>query len=195
MSHSTDVALFIRWMRGGGAERVTANIAAGLARSGLQVNLVLLSEEGQYLSELPPEVRIVDLNTRSLSNIGGIKLPTSFQALGSLQKLTTYLKTVQPAVLLSATHYLNEVSVLAKRLARVPTRVIVSEHTTLSLEAQHTEYKSARFLPWTTRLVYPFADEIVAVSHGVAEDLSQTARLGSKPIQVIYTGLTQDRYG
>lgn len=195
MHSSPDIALFMRSLKGGGAERVTANIAAGLARSGLKVDLVMVTATGQYLSDLPEGVNIVDLGVYPCQQLGPLQLPTGFQAFRSLIKLTQYLKQQQPRVLLSATHFLNEVAVLARRMAGVSTRVIVAEHTTLSIEAQHAEPRSAKLIPLTARLTYPLADGIVAVSKGVAQDLSDHAGLDTKLIQVLYNPVvTQQLY-
>lgn len=186
MQSSTDVALFMRSMEGGGAERVTANIAAGLAQVGLKVDLVMVTATGLYLQTLPDNVTIVDLAVTPCRRIGSWQMPTGLQALRSLFKLVQYLKRSRPRLLLSATHYLNEISVIAKRLAKVDTRVIVAEHTTLSLEAKQAGPRSARLIPLTTRLTYPLADGIVAVSQGVAKDLAAQTGLDARLINVLY---------
>lgn len=185
-NQSPDVAIFLRWMRDGGAERVIANLANGLAQQGLIVDLVLIQAEGNFLKTLHPNIRVIDLGIEN-ATIGNFwRLPTSFQATSSLFKLVKYLKRYRPPVLLSATHYINEVAILAKHLASVPTRVIVSEHTHLSEEAQHAEQVSAKLAPWAARLLYPLADGIIAVSQGVATDLSRLTGIKSEIIQVIY---------
>ncbi|MCL1475706.1 glycosyltransferase [Argonema antarcticum] len=180
------VALFLRNLGGGGAERVMLNLAHGFAKKGLKVDMVLCKAEGSYLPQVLEEVRIVDLNTSEFDKGRTLKLPTSLQSTTSLPKLVLYLRQEQPTALLSATHYPNEIAVLAKYLARVPTRVVVTEHTTLSLEAQSVEQISSRLAPLAARIFYPWADGIVAVSQGVARDLANLTRIPLKRIQVIY---------
>lgn len=189
------IALFIRWLRGGGAERVIANIAIGLAKRGVDVDLVLVTADGLYLKDLPPEVNIVDLGVQSFDHGKSFRLPTSFQATGSLLKLVDYLKTNQPQLLIAATHFMNEIAVLATRIARVKTRVLVSEHTTLSVEAQQAEQITSRLAPLSARFLYPFADGVIAVSGGVAQDLSQLSGIARHRIQVLYNPvITSDLY-
>lgn len=180
------VALFLRNLGGGGAERVMLNLAQGFAKQGLKVDMVLCKAEGTYLAQVPEEVRIVDLNTSQFDKGRTFKLSTSLQSTTSLPKLVLYLRQEEPTALLSATHYPNEIAVLAKYLARVPTRIVVTEHTTLSLEAQSVEQISSRLAPLAARIFYPWADGIVAVSQGVAKDLASLTRIPLKRIQVIY---------
>lgn len=181
-----DIAIFMRWMRDGGAERTIANLVNGFSKAGLKVDLVLIQAEGDLLDTIAPEVRVIDLDTVAFTGSNRFPLPTSFQSLGSLFKLVHYLNTVQPELLLSATHYINEVALLARILSRVQTRVVVSEHTHLSLEARYVEQLSARLAPWAARILYPWADSIITVSEGVAQDLISTIKLKPKKIKVIY---------
>ncbi len=180
------VALFLRNLNGGGVERIMLNLACGMAQQGVQVDLVLIKAEGIFLPQVPPSVRIVDLETKEIDKNRSFKFPTSLQSITSLPKLIRYLKNERPAALLSASHYPNEIAILAKHISRVPTRVVVSEHTTLSVEAKRVEQVSSRVAPLAARLFYPWADQIVTVSRGVAEDLSNIAGLPLKGIRTIY---------
>lgn len=182
----TRVALFLRNLVGGGAERVMLNLACGIAKQGVKVDLLLTKAEGEYLNRVPDEIRLIDFNAANFGKDRIFNLPTGFASTGSLPKLISYLKQEQPVALISATHYPNEIAVVAKHLAKVPTRVIVSEHTTLSVEAQKVEQVSARLIPITARLFYSWADGIITVSHGVAEDLSKITGIGKERIKVIY---------
>lgn len=169
---SPDVAIFLRGLYGGGAERVILNLAHGFLDHGLSVDLVLARAEGPYLEQVKPGIRVIDLNAQWMPS--------------SLPKLVRYLQMVRPTTLLSALHYPCEIALWAKRLAGEPTRMIVSEHNTLSLEAEQTPQMSVRLTPLAARLFYPWADEIVAVSQGVADDLASITRLAVDRIQVIY---------
>jgi glycosyltransferase involved in cell wall biosynthesis len=167
-----DVALFLRGLYGGGAEKVMLNLASSFVERGLNVDLVLARAAGPYLEQVPPKVRVVDLEAEWMPS--------------SLPKLTHYLRQVRPTTMLVALHYPCEIAVLAKRLAGVSTRVIVSEHNTLSQEAAGIPQRSVRLTPLAARMFYPWADGIIAVSQGVADDLGQITRLSSDRIQVIY---------
>lgn len=183
---SPSIAIFLRSLHGGGAERVIVNLVRGFAEQGIKMDLVLLKAEGTYLSQVSKEVRIIDFNASKFDRGKKWRLPTSFQSTSSLPKLINYLQQEQPKVLLSATHFTNEIAILAKHLSRTSTRVIVSEHTTVSVEAKRVEQISARLIPLTSRIFYPWADGIVAVSQGVAKDLANVTKLPKERIQTIY---------
>lgn len=55
------VALFIFSFAGGGAEKALANMTWGLVGRGIEVDVVLLRKEGPFLSALPPQVQVLDL--------------------------------------------------------------------------------------------------------------------------------------
>ncbi|MBW4575413.1 MAG: glycosyltransferase [Aphanothece sp. CMT-3BRIN-NPC111] len=170
--NSPNVALFVYSLDGGGAERVMANLACTFVKQGLKVDLVLIQAKGPYLAQIPPEVRIIELKASQTST--------------SLPDLIRYLRRERPTALLSTMHYGNEVALWAKRLSGVPTRLVVCEQNTLSQYAQHTSRIVERWTPLWAKLFYPWADDIVAVSQGVAKDLSQLTKLPSERIRVIY---------
>jgi glycosyltransferase involved in cell wall biosynthesis len=171
MSEATPrIAVYLRLLSGGGAERILINLMQGFLRRGVKVDLVLNKIDGPYLAQVPPEVRIVDLKATRL--------------LVGLPKLARYLRQEKPTALLTGLHYTNEIAIWAKRLAGSSTRVVVSEHNTLSIHGPSRD--SDRFSPLLAKLFYPWADGIVAVSHGVAKDLANVTGLPLNRIQVIY---------
>lgn len=180
------LAIFRRDLMGGGAERVLINLASCFAAHGLEVDLVLSRAEGPLLDSVSSQVRIIDLKASAYDKGERLKLPTSFSSLSSLPKLVNYLRQEKPTALLAASHYSNEIAILAKFLARVPTKVVVSEHIALSVQAKQVEQISSRFAPITARLLYRLADGIIAVSEGVAKDLAQITKIPLERIQVIY---------
>jgi glycosyltransferase involved in cell wall biosynthesis len=180
------LAFFRRDLMGGGAERVIVNLARRFAEEGAKVDLVLSRAEGPLLESVPENVRIVDLNASQFDRNTVFKLPTSFSSLSSLPKLISYLRGQQPDALIAASHFSNEVAIAAKLLARTPTRVVVSEHIALSIQAEKVEQVSSRLAPAASRLLYPRADAIVAVSRGVAEDLAEVIGLSPERIETIY---------
>ena len=167
---SPHITFYLYDLAGGGAERIAVNLMRSFVELGLKIDLVLNTKTNSpYLSMVSPEVRILELK--------------AWYRRGLL-KLITYLRQEQPMVLISSLHYSNEVAILAKHLAFVPTKVVVSEHNTLSLDAKQKNYYD-----WSiffTRILYPWADEIVAVSHSAAQDLAQVSGVPLKRIHTIY---------
>lgn len=165
------LAFFLPGLYGGGAERVMLNLARGITERGFQVDLVLGRAEGSFLEEIPPAVRLIDL-----------KAP---RVLLGTPALTRYLRNERPKALLSVLHA-NMVALWGSRLAGVPVRVILAEHNTLSSVSHGMRDIRWRLYPLPARLFYPWADRIVAVSKGVADDLAETIQLPRERIEVIY---------
>lgn len=167
------IALFLRTLGGGGAERAHINLARGLIDAGIEVDLVLSAGEGLELWDIPPEVRIIDLKAPRVS----ASLPSSIR----------YLRQEKPVAIIPTLHYAIEVAIVAKYLAGVNTKVLVPEQNNLSREVKYHEKKfHRRLIPWFVRGLYPFADAIVGVSQGVAKDLAQLTGLPLERIHVIY---------
>ena len=166
------LAIFIPSLIGGGAERATLNLAEGIAGRNYAVDLVLAQAEGPYLADIPESVRVVDLSAS--------------RVLTSMLGLVHYLRRERPEAMLSVLRHANIVALWARRLAAVPIRLVVSERNTLSRSAQHGLSRRARLMPQLIRRFYPWADGIVAVSKGVADDLAQVAGIPRERIQVIY---------
>lgn len=155
----------------GGAERTVLNLAQGIAGRGYAVDLVLAQAEGPYLAQVPESVRLVELNARHLR---------ARRTLASLPALVRYLRRERPEAMFSALNRANVVALLAWRIAGVSTRLVVSHRNTLS-------YSSARRLSRALIVrLYPWADGIVAVSKGVADDLAHVTGIPRERIQAIY---------
>lgn len=173
------IALHVASMAGGGAERVIAILANEFAKRGLKVDLVLDSATGEYLSGISSQVRVVDLRAPRVA--------------ASLLPLIKYLRRERPTCLLSTLTHVNLITVAAHRLANSQARLLLREATTLSYTVNDTPYRRLRrSLPHLARLLYPFADRIIAVSNGVAADLHHTWGVSAEKIQVIYNPLISD---
>jgi glycosyltransferase involved in cell wall biosynthesis len=166
------VAFFLPSLAGGGAERVSLNLAIGLAARGHAVDLVLAEASGPFLPLVPPAVRIVDL-----------KAP---RVLRSLRPLTSYLRAERPAALVGALDHANLVAMTAKKLARTTTRTVITVHCTFPKTVLGSGSVRLKMIPWLLGRLHPWADVIVAVSNGVAEDLARTAGIPRHRVNVIY---------
>lgn len=170
--HQGKIAIFLPSLRGGGVERAMLTLAKGLAERGLNIDLVLAQAEGPYLAQVPPELNIVNLQAP--------------RVLSSLPNLIHYLRQERPIVLLSAMDHANIVALWARYLSGVSKRLVVTTHNTLSLSINNSSNRTSQLMPFLIRHFYPWADEIVAVSKGVADDLTLTTGLPREKIQVIY---------
>jgi glycosyltransferase involved in cell wall biosynthesis len=199
----TRIALFLPSLKGGGLEKVFLDLAQAFMDEGHVVDLILTRLEGEFLESLPASLNVIELKAASRRQslpkiwqavqqhrsalIRPVLMPfKSSRILRFLPALTGYVEQHRPEVLISAMTYPNLVAIMARRLAGVPTRVVVTEHNTLSRTIENKRHKWRwRYLPPLMRRLYPYADRLVAVSDGVASDLAATAGL---PRQTITTG-------
>ncbi len=158
------LAIFIPLLEGGGAERVLLHLMEALILQGVEIDLVLADACHPYnvlLKYVPRQVNIVNLQ--------------AYRTLAALPSLIKYLRAKRPDTLLSTMTHANIMVILAKYLAGIRTRVVVISNTNHSLDSAYD--KRLRLLPLFIRVFYPFADEIVAVSEGVSEDLQKIAHV------------------
>ena len=174
MSHPKPfhIALFIPSLAGGGAERVTLNLARGLIAAGVRTDIVVGQAKGPYLKDVPKDARLINLNaTRTIT---------------SLWPLSRYLRNDRPDGLISALDHANVVALLAVALSRTKIPVVVATHMHLSSVSRRQAFGKAQLDRWLQRLTYPWALAVVAVSNGVAEDMARRFGWVVSDIRVIY---------
>ena len=146
------------------------DIATGLAEREVPVDLVLVRAEGEYLSQVPDGVRVVDLN--------------SHRTAASFLKLAGYLRRERPDALLSTLAHANVVALITKLLFARRLCVVVrveSTFTEMYDDVTFRQRQTLRVLKW----LLPSADGIVAVSQGVADDLRSIVPTDSQKITAI----------
>lgn len=177
------IAIHLPDLRGGGAERVMTTLANEFADRNHDVELVLSRAEGHHLQNAGADVDVVDLGARRLPG---------YAALGALWPLRRYLQREEPDVLLSGIARANIVALLAHRLASTDTRIVVSEHNTLSSWIADEKGLRMAAVPQLVRFTYRWADDIIAVSDGVGDDLAATAGIPRERIRTIYNPVVTD---
>lgn len=166
------LAVFLPDMIGAGAQRVMLNLVNGFAARNLLVDLVLTKATGPYLNSIAPSVRVIDLKAH--------------RVLTSLPGMIRYLRQEQPMAILTGLATANCVALWARKLAKFDTRLVISEHNTMSVNTSRGANWRDKQLPRLARQFYPWADNIVAVSKGVADDLARVTSVPRAAIQVIY---------
>lgn len=169
---SVDIAIYLPSLMGGGAEKIAVILANGMAERGFSVDLVLVKAEGTYLKDVAQNVRIVNLSVN--------------RVITSLPNLIRYLRCEKPKAMLSLLNHANVIAVMAKILARVNTRLIVSVHSNTSISYTNTTSFRGKVVLPLMRWAYRKADGIVTVSKGVGDDLAKMINLSRERISVIY---------
>ncbi len=167
-----DLVIYLPSLEGGGAERAMLDLARGLSSHGVRVELVLARAEGAYLEQVPEGLPVVDLGAA--------------RVLASLPALVRHLRQRKPEVLLSTLSHANIVALWARRLARVPTRVVVRQANTSRVgEGRRASLRGALHRTLLRRS-YRSAHALVAVSEGVASDVARLVGVPREHIQVLY---------
>lgn len=133
--------------------------AKGALDEGYDVDVVTGTGQGPLEAVLPTGAKLVDL-----------KCPRS---LAIVPPLVRYLRRERPHALYATVSHMNVLSVVAKGLSGVNTKLILRESN-----SPLTERKSSLTRKVVHRLapyLYPRADAIISVSEGVADELYQMA--------------------
>lgn len=172
------IALFLPSLHVGGAERATLNLARGFLELGRAVDLVVGTAEGALRTQVPPAVRLVDLRVpRAVRGVAG---------------LARYLRAERPALLVAAIMNGNLAAIAARAAARAPVRLAVTLHASHRNVMRHERAPKTQLLGWLERRTYRYADHLIAVSRGVADDFVAAAPWASGRVTVIANPVVTD---
>ncbi|SFV28519.1 Glycosyltransferase involved in cell wall bisynthesis [Devosia crocina] len=166
------IGLFFWSLELGGVEHMMVELARALVERGHSVTLILAraARPDEYLPD--PRIGIVRLGCATTPR--------------TILKLAVHLSSLRYDLLYTAMPTTNIAAIAAISLARVPTKLVISERSNPVLEARHAPTWRYRAAFTLQPFVYPLADAIVAVSAGLADALAKSARLSRDTIRVIY---------
>ena len=166
------VAFFLPHFAGGGAERVATALAEEYRARGAVVDFVLAQKGWALGGQFPLEMRVVDL-----------KAP---RVLFALPALVRYLRDVRPDVMFAAPNHAHIILLLAKVFSgsSVRTMLHVGNHVS-TIQRKSIKFQE-RFYPFFLSLLQRYANAVIAVSEGVADDLERVTHLHAEKLHVIY---------
>ncbi len=165
------IALMVPTLAGGGAERTYLNLAEGFHQAGYQVDLILKRATGEYLTQVPTSINLVDLNASRMA----LTLPG----------LIRYLRSRRPHVLMAGLELTHMIALAAQWISGIPTKVIVTIHSVIS-QSNHSYLPGRSLERQLMKLLYPRAGEIVSISRGTAQDFSNFLGFPLSRLRVIY---------
>jgi glycosyltransferase involved in cell wall biosynthesis len=210
------LAIYIRTIASAqGTERVTANIAKGLADRGHEVDFLVEDSSGWLIDELvaEPNIRVI--------NLAGQRVPAVLHRLFQLRiilgnfvaaspgfpgtgdrgtrrllkvmahnnapvlALLRYINKEQPASVLSFLNYPNFVLLLVAPYTCSDTRFIVNVRNHITTSSRYGKSKWMRSMPKLIRRFFPRADCVVGPSHGVVDDVREITGLPANRFRVI----------
>lgn len=166
------LAFLLPDLRGGGAERVALRLIEDFVARGYGVDLLLMAAKGELIPLLPAGVRVIDLGTGRIRDV--------------VAPLVRYLRAERPLGLQAFMWPLTVAAVIAHRLARSRTRLVLSDHTTLSRQYGDRGALAGLVLRKSIAWAYPLADARVCVSKDAASDLAALSGLSPETIDIIY---------
>ena len=169
--NSQRIAFFIPKLTFGGAERVIIDIANNLSKRNYLIDIVLAKGGKIYLDEIDPSINIINLNCKS--------------TFLSLFDLCRYIKKSSPYGIISALSHANCVLLLARKIIKNNTKVVVSERNVSYLNTNNKVGIKRIILNLLIKYLYPEAKCIVTVSKGVRKSIINTYKLNSKKVKCI----------
>jgi glycosyltransferase involved in cell wall biosynthesis len=175
------IALFIYGPSGGGATRRTLTLAGGFADRGHRVDLVVVNAAGPLAEGVPDGVRLVVLDSKLIRLAGRRKRAIKASSFA----LARYLWRERPDVLMSAANHVHLTALFARRFSFAPVRLVlrVSNHLTQSHLGGLARSRPIRLR--LARHAYGWADAVIGVSQGIADDLVEHTSLSREGAHAI----------
>ncbi len=150
---------------------MVSSLIAQFCQQNINVDVLLIKARGEHLQKL----------TRQAEQI---KLGSDHTWL-TLWPLVRYLRQERPEAILAVKHRALLVALLAKKLARADTRIVgrLGTHVSTALEGKSFLRKKVWFS--SMRYLYPWADQLIPVAQGVADDIFNITAIDRKKLNVI----------
>ena len=182
--------IILKSLQGGGIEKITLRLIDALqTQSSVEIVVVVTKPDGELFDDFESRLPIINLDTSYEARL---------KALGQLTvKLKHCFQQQKPQVILSQLPGLNFVTLIAWKLSGVSSQVFLSEHTLplhqlLKLENSGKMGLIGKINPILGGLLYPLANKVIAVSHGIAQELESSFKLRQEKLQVIYNPVVDD---
>ncbi len=170
------VSVLLHGLDGGSFYRLAMTLLPCFHLLGIDVEAVVAAAESDHTQKFG--FPVVHIGSGPLSILG----------------LMAYLRRSQPDILMAMPMSKNFIALIAQQLSFTKTRVVITEHTTMSdeLYREHPGDKKLRLLyPALVRLLYPLRDGLIYPTNAVVQDplLSRLIKLDAKPHRAIHNPL------
>ena len=167
------VAIFIPSYLVGGAEKVLVLLANNFLAHFDEVHMLSNTMDGPLKEQLDPSVRRIEFGGGSYKQI--------------LLRLRTYYDSYKPDAVLTSIYATGIVACAARLLSRHKPVLLIGAHNSFSAKISAPDnLKDKYLLRPLSRLFFHRAEAVVAVSHGVSDDLVCSLGLDHRKLHVIY---------
>ena len=158
MTNRPHLAVLVASLYDGGVGKMRVRLMNEIARRGYTVDLVTARTDSPYMKQVSPAIRVVSIGTT--------------HAVTGVPALARYLWRARPLVMLSQRTRVNVLALRAGAIARTGTEMFLTVNVNLTskLNAVGGRKREKGFAQ--VRKYFPRNDGIIAVSHGVAEDVA-----------------------
>ncbi len=156
-------------------------LSNGLSKTGVQVDLIVISSSGPLARDLDHRVKLVIFGCNSYKQ--------------ALVSLASYYAHAKPTIVLSSLYATGLVAIAAKYFQSHKPLVVVGAHNSLKSKCEYPDnWKDKVFLLPLCRWLFPKASGLIAVSDGVAHELIDLCRLRPSQVRTIYNPIINDRF-
>lgn len=175
------IAFLIPDLAGGGAQHMVINMANEFASRGHKVDLLVVKDEGPYKEKVEKAVNVICFHRKKV-----------FYAMPPLRK---YLQNNKPDILMAAITNTNLLAAITKLFThRLKTKIILTERNFFSMRIKKGNGAVTAFVMTVlVRLFYRFADRVVGISKGVADDIQTVANLPDNKIVWIHNPVVTEQ--
>ncbi len=166
------IAIVLPNLSGGGAERLAIYLADEWLRQGHSVEFILMLNVGELVPLVPAGASVVDLHVRKIRHL--------------IVPLARHLRRSKPDVLWAGMWPMTSAVAFAHGLAGRPGRLFLTDHNHMTTTIRSELKFNMVLAKLVTRLTYPFAAGVTAVSQGVADDMLTISGMAKGRIKVIY---------
>lgn len=171
------IALVVPSIGYGGAEAVNLVLAKEFMNQNYRVDFVTAWEVSASKFFFPKGARHLNLKAS--------------RTRGMIAPLTRYLRTESPDATLVSLWPLTTACVMARQLARSPTRLAVIHHNMLSIQYKRFDFLQRALMRLSLAYEFRGADIKIGVSSGVADDLAALSRLPRNAFSVVHNPLRE----
>ena len=168
--HKKRILFFLPFMNGGGAERVILTLLTHLSRDKYEPILVMMKNEGRYLSLIPKDIEVIDLKAS--------------QARFAIFKIIKIIREKEPDIVFTTLAYLNLVIAIMRPFFSSDITFIARESNTVSVRNKREKYP--RLFDWLYKKVYRNFDVIVTQAKFMRDDLVNNYGIDKSKMMIIY---------
>jgi glycosyltransferase involved in cell wall biosynthesis len=170
------IIIIINSLTGGGAEKIVTMLLHKLSRKKYLITLLVFTDNFQYF--IPEDIEIIILNKKKI-----------FGYILIIFRLKKIFTQKEPFCIISFLFRVNLVTIIAKKLSKVNSALIISERNNLTSSIMKSKIYWRIAGSYLIKKLYPLSTAIITPSKGVKKDLVDNFNIKSSKIHMIYNGI------